>query len=178
MLNERISVGWFCNKFVEEKLNNDRLQEFYDCLNTLAKYNLEYRSTHRRYQEKVRWVLDDIEDKLDALEMKNKQMIVELRIIQNECHKIKDSLKGSSKDKEKDPKNEVEVYVGPRKENKDKLQAFFDRFDPKLRGLEKKEQIKKLHNQKQIVKDWFAVYRKFPLYYLKQLKGMHFLIKM
>lgn len=53
---------------------------------------------------------------------------------------------------------------------KDKLEQLFDEFDPKVKKIEKREAIKKLQKEKQILKKNFAVYGKFPLYYLKQLK--------
>jgi len=84
--------------------------------------------------------------------MKNKQVIQELKVIQSNCSKVNKKLKDNS-NKEKDTQKDVDQFVGMKKENNDKLQAFFDRFDPKFKGLEKKEQIKKLNNQKQIVKD-------------------------
>lgn len=50
----------------------------YKFLNTLARYNLEHRRLHKTYQEKVREILNTLEDKLDSLHFKNNMIINEL----------------------------------------------------------------------------------------------------
>jgi len=71
-------------KNLEEKLKEDQINQFYECLNVLAKYNLENRAYHKKYTERVRDILCDIEEKVEGMMHKNKQIISELLSIENE----------------------------------------------------------------------------------------------
>ena len=148
----------------------ERRIDIYEILNQLALYNLYHREQHRRYQDKARKILNDLEEKLDNLEFKSKHYMNELEKIQN-LWKYPHQLWYKPDGKIRYDAIQEEINEHKEAIPKDKLETFFDQFDPKAINKDlKREQIKVLARERQILKHNFAVYGKFPLYYLKQMK--------
>jgi FtsZ-binding cell division protein ZapB len=167
----------FIERCIERNIENEEDEDedpnkLYHMLDKLSHYNLAHREQHRVYQEKIRRILTQIDDKLDNLEFKSKHYINELEKIQAMCKTSETVIYDrSNKNKNNYFNFEEDIVKNSEAAAGNKLEYFFNQFDPKKANRElKREQVKAMHQEKKILKKNFSIYGKFPLHFLKQKK--------